>query len=67
MLVKATITSKRTTDLLLEIPDGEYTEQELKELADNDELLSAGEIVEEYDSNTEPLGTNIYEIDGKAV
>lgn len=67
MIVKATITVKSERSVVIDIPDGEYTEAELKQMADNDELLTAGNIIEEHDEYTGFLGTNIYDIDGKAV
>lgn len=68
MLVRATITTKASTDVLVEVPDGEYTKKDLMRLAKNGELLDVGEVVEEYDSeDVESSEITIYEIDGKAV
>ena len=67
MIIKVSMTlmSKRT--VVIDVPDGKYTEDELKQKAIENQILSTGSIIESHCNYDSIMATNLYEIDGKAV
>lgn len=47
MIVYATVSERTVRTVEISIPDGEYTEKDIREMAEDGELLCCGDVVDE--------------------